>query len=101
MPQSEPARYARGRALIRGRQCDEAQRVLDALAKAAPDNLFYTLALVDLDISRQQLGKAAQTLELALQARPSSYPLRAAWADLLGRQQRFAEAGRAYRCPPA
>jgi predicted Zn-dependent protease len=86
-PKSEPARYGLGLALIRARQFDEAQQVLAALASAAPDNLFYTLALIDLDISRQQLSKAAQRLEQALQAHPSSYPLRAARADLLGRQE--------------
>lgn len=91
-PKSEPARYGLGLALIRARQFDEAQQVLAALASAAPDNLFYTLALIDLDISRQQLSKAAQRLEQALQAHPSSYPLRAARADLLGRQEKFREA---------
>lgn len=91
-PASEPARYGLGLALIRARQFDEARQTLDTLAAAAPDNLFYTLALIDLDISRQQLDKAGQKLEQALQSHPSSYPLRAARADLLSRQQRHSEA---------
>ncbi|MBS7325028.1 MAG: M48 family metallopeptidase [Thiopseudomonas sp.] len=91
-PSSEPARYGLALALIRGHQLDEASTILDTLAKAAPDNLFYLLAQVDLDISRAQLERASARLQAALQKTPASFPLLAARADLLARQQRYAEA---------
>lgn len=91
-PTSEPARYGLGLALTRARQFDEADKVLHELARQSPDNLFYSLALIDLDISRGHLSKAEQKLEQALQKNPSSYPLKAARADLLNRQQRYQEA---------
>ncbi len=91
-PDSEPARYGLGLALIRARQFAEADKTLNTLASKAPDNIFYTLALIELNISRQHLDKAGQRLEQALKQFPSSYPLQAAQADLLGRQQRYEEA---------
>ena len=91
-PTSEPARYGLGLALTRARQFDEADKVLSELANQSPNNLFYSLALVDLDISRGRLSQAEKKLEQALQNNPSSYPLKAARADLLSRQQLYQQA---------
>lgn len=91
-PSSEPARYGLVLALIRAHQLDEAEKQLAPLTGNAPDNLFYLLAQVDLDISRKQFDRAASRLQPALQKYPASFPLLAARADLLARQQRYAEA---------
>lgn len=91
-PLNEPARYGLALALIRASQLHEAGQVLDVLTRNAPDNLFYLLAQVDLDISRQQLDKAEQRLRAGLQKFPANFPLQAARADLLSRQQRYPEA---------
>mgnify|MGYP002735206625 FL=1 len=91
-PQNEAARYGLALALIRARQPEQARSELDGLLAKRPDNLYYILAAVDLDISNRQNGRALQRITAALQEQPFNYPLQAAQIDLLMREQKHAEA---------
>lgn len=91
-PDSQPARYGLGLALIRAQQPVQARETFQQLLQKAPDNLFYLLGQADAEISAGQLQRARQLIEQAMQRYPASYPAQAANADVLTREKRYAEA---------
>lgn len=86
------ARYGLVLALIRAHELKQARQQLEQLTRLSGENVFYTLAYVDLEISEKSYTAAEQRVLNALKQHPASFPLKAAQVDILTRQKRYQEA---------
>lgn len=93
-PDNLSARYGLALALIRAGQLQEAGQQIKQLLAKEPENLFFILAQVDLDMSRKNYAAAEQRVNQALKKLPTNYPLQAAKVEILIAKQDYPEAER-------
>lgn len=91
-PKSDIARYGLAIAQIKGSQLNEARENLKLLLAKSPNEIIYNLAQIELDISSGRLPDAVQRTDRMLAQYPGNYPLRQLQVDLLGKQNKPAEA---------
>ncbi|MBZ5756979.1 M48 family metalloprotease [Pseudomonas sp. S5(2021)] len=91
-PKLDAARYGLALAQIKAGQLDEARQNLASLLKGAPDDLYYNLAQVELEMTANELEAAAARVQRLLVQYPDNYPLRQARVDVLMKLNRLAEA---------
>ncbi|MGM8935530.1 M48 family metalloprotease [Pseudomonas neustonica] len=91
----DAARYGLALALTRGGQHDQAEETLAPLLEKEPHNLTVALAQVEIDNNRGRLASALTRTRELLRNYPGNYPLQFIEADLLLKQQNYAEAEQA------
>jgi len=91
----DAARYGLALALSRGGQHDEASEALAPLLKENPNSLPFNLAQIELDTNAGRLAQALERTRTMQQRFPNNFPLDFAEADLLLKQQQYADAERA------
>jgi beta-barrel assembly-enhancing protease len=94
-PQMEAARYGLVLAQIKGGQLKQARESLQPLLTAAPNDVNYNLAQIELDMAANRLNDAEDRLKRLLGLFPNNYPINQANVDLLMKQQRIQDAERA------
>lgn len=94
-PQMEAARYGLVLAQIKGGQLKQARETLQPLLTAAPNDVNYNLAQIELDMAANRLNDAENRLTRMLSLFPNNYPINQANVDLLMKQQRIQDAERA------
>ena len=94
-PQLEAARYGLVIAQIKGGQLKQARDSLQPLLMAAPNDVNYNLAQIELDMAANRLNDAEKRLTRLLNLFPHNYPINQANVDLLMKQQRIQDAERA------
>lgn len=94
-PQMEAARYGLVLAQIKGGQLKQARESLQPLLTAAPNDVNYNLAQIELDMAANRLNDAENRLTRLLSLFPNNYPINQANVDLLMKQQRIQDAERA------
>lgn len=94
-PQMEAARYGLVLAQIKGGQLKQARGTLQPLLTAAPNDVNYNLAQIELDMAANRLNDAENRLTRMLSLFPNNYPINQANVDLLMKQQRIQDAERA------
>jgi len=82
-PKLQAARYGLALAQIKSGQHQQARESLQPLLQAAPDDITYNLAQVELDIAANRLPDAQSRIERLMRDFPSNYPLNQARIDLL------------------
>ncbi|MFZ3206203.1 MAG: M48 family metalloprotease [Pseudomonas sp.] len=87
-PKLQAARYGLALAQIKSGQHQQARESLQPLLQAAPDDISYNLAQVELDIAANRLPEAQSRIERLMRDYPSNYPLNQAHIDLLMKQGR-------------
>jgi len=87
-PKLQAARYGLALAQIKSGQHQQARESLQPLLQAAPDDITYNLAQVELDIAANRLPEAQSRIERLMRDYPSNYPLNQARIDLLMKQGR-------------
>src|SRR3990167_8236676 len=87
-PKLQAARYGLALAQIKIGQHQQARESLQPLLQAAPDDITYNLAQVELDIAANRLPEAQSRIERLMRDYPSNYPLNQARIDLLMKQGR-------------
>lgn len=85
-PKLQAARYGLALAQIKSGQHQQARESLQPLLQAAPDDITYNLAQVELDIAANRLPDAQSRIERLMRDYPSNYPLNQARIDLLMKQ---------------
>ena len=85
-PKLQAARYGLALAQIKSGQHQQARESLQPLLQAAPDDITYNLAQVELDIAANRLPDAQSRIERLMRDFPSNYPLNQARIDLLLKQ---------------
>jgi len=85
-PKLQAARYGLALAQIKSGQHQQARESLQPLLQAAPDDITYNLAQVELDIAANRLPDAQSRIERLMRDFPSNYPLNQARIDLLMKQ---------------
>jgi predicted Zn-dependent protease len=83
----EAARYGLVLALISAGRPDEASLELDTIWSGDPDRLEYVLADTDIDLLRNEPGKAVNKLAARLDLAPGNHPLTMAYANALMKNQ--------------
>ncbi|WP_372875350.1 M48 family metalloprotease [Pseudomonas sp.] len=94
-PELQAARYGLALAQIKRGQHQQARESLQPLLQAAPDDITYNLAQVELDIASGRLAEAQSHVERLMHNYPNNYPLNQARIDLLMKQGRPQDAERA------
>ena len=94
-PQMEAARYGLAIAQIKSGQQKQARETLQPLLDAAPNDVSYNLAQIELDMASSRLDDAQKRITRLLSLYPSNYPVNQARIDLLMKQGRTQEAERA------
>lgn len=94
-PKLQAARYGLALAQIKSGQHQQARESLQPLLQAAPDDISYNLAQVELDIAANRLPEAQSRIERLMRDYPSNYPLNQAHIDLLMKQGNARDAERA------
>jgi predicted Zn-dependent protease len=94
-PKLQAARYGLALAQIKRGQHQQARESLQPLLQAAPDDITYNLAQVELDIASGRLAEAQSRIERLMHNYPNNYPLNQARIDLLMKQGRPQDAERA------
>ena len=94
-PKLEAARYGLALAQIKRGQHQQARKSLQPLLQAAPDDITYNLAQVELDIASNRLAEAQSRIERLMRDYPNNYPLSQARIDLLMKQGLTRDAERA------
>lgn len=94
-PKLQAARYGLALAQIKSGQHQQARESLQPLLQAAPDDITYNLAQVELDIAANRLPDAQSRIERLMRDFPSNYPLNQARIDLLMKQGNARDAERA------
>jgi predicted Zn-dependent protease len=94
-PKLQAARYGLALAQIKRGQHQQARESLKPLLQAAPDDITYNLAQVELDIASGRLAQAQSRIERLMHNYPNNYPLNQARIDLLMKQGRPQDAERA------
>lgn len=94
-PKLEAARYGLALAQIKRGQHQQARESLQPLLQAAPDDITYNLAQVELDIAASRLPEAQSRIERLMHNYPNNYPLNQARINLLMKQGRPQDAERA------
>ena len=94
-PKLQAARYGLALAQIKSGQHQQARESLQPLLQAAPDDITYNLAQVELDIAANRLPDAQSRIERLIRDFPSNYPLNQARIDLLMKQGNARDAERA------
>ncbi len=94
-PKLQAARYGLALAQIKSGQHQQARESLQPLLQAAPDDITYNLAQVELDIAANRLPDAQSRIERLMRDFPSNYPLNQARIDLLMKQGSPRDAERA------
>lgn len=94
-PQLEAARYGLVIAQIKGGQLKQARDSHQPLLTAAPNDVNYNLAQIELDMAANRLSDAEKRLTRLLNLFPHNYPINQANVDLLMKQQRIQDAERA------
>ncbi|WP_172145495.1 M48 family metalloprotease [Pseudomonas tumuqii] len=94
-PKLQAARYGLALAQIKSGQHQQARESLQPLLQAAPDDITYNLAQVELDIAANRLPEAQSRIERLMRDFPSNYPLNQARIDLLMKQGNARDAERA------
>jgi len=77
------ARYGYALGLVRGNHIRAARAASDALLARHPNQAEFIILEAWLDAKRGAAGRAIETLRTAVELRPSSLPLRIAYADIL------------------
>ncbi|KKN97933.1 hypothetical protein LCGC14_0151300 [marine sediment metagenome] len=91
----DAARYGLALALTRGGQHSTAEETLAPLLQKEPHNLTVALAQVEIDSNRGRLAAALSRTRELMQNYPGNFPLQFTEADLLLKQQDYAEAAKA------
>jgi predicted Zn-dependent protease len=94
-PKLQAARYGLALAQIKRGQHQQARKSLQPLLQAAPDDITYNLAQVELDIASNRLAEAQSRIERLMRDYPNNYPLSQARIDLLMKQGLTRDAERA------
>jgi predicted Zn-dependent protease len=94
-PKLQAARYGLALAQIKRGQHQQARESLQPLLQAAPDDITYNLAQVELDIASGRLAQAQSRIERLMHNYPNNYPLNQARIDLLMKQGHPQDAERA------
>ncbi|WP_407651834.1 M48 family metalloprotease [Halopseudomonas oceani] len=89
------ARYGLALALSRGGEHAEARTTLAPLLEATPDDLTVNLAQIELDTNAGRLEQALERNRRLQQRFPGNFPLEFSEADLLMKQQQYADAEKA------
>lgn len=89
------ARYGLALALSRGGEHGEASSTLAPLLEATPDDLTINLAQIEIDTNAGRLAQALERNRRLQQRYPDNFALAFSEADLLMKQQHYAEAERA------
>ncbi|MDX1725504.1 MAG: M48 family metalloprotease [Pseudomonas sp.] len=87
-PKLEAARYGLALAQIKRGQHQQARESLQPLLQAAPEDITYNLAQVELDIAASRLAQAQSRIERLMHNFPNNYPLNQARINLLMKQGR-------------
>jgi predicted Zn-dependent protease len=87
-PKLEAARYGLALAQIKRGQHQQASESLQPLLQAAPEDITYNLAQVELDIAASRLAEAQSRIERLMHNYPNNYPLNQARINLLMKQGR-------------
>ena len=87
-PKLEAARYGLALAQIKRGQHQQARESLQPLLQAAPEDITYNLAQVELDIAASRLAEAQSRIERLMHNFPNNYPLNQARINLLMKQGR-------------
>ena len=87
-PKLEAARYGLALAQIKRGQHQQARESLQPLLQAAPEDITYNLAQVELDIAASRLAEAQSRIERLMHNYPNNYPLNQARINLLMKQGR-------------
>ncbi|UJJ32282.1 M48 family metalloprotease [Halopseudomonas maritima] len=91
----DAARYGLALALSRGGQHAEASETMAPLLEQQPNSLPFNLAQIELDSNAGRLQQALERTRQQQARFPGNFPLAFAEADLLLKQQQYAEAERA------
>jgi predicted Zn-dependent protease len=83
----EAARYGLVLALTAAGRPDEASLELDSIWSGDPDRLEYVIADAEIDIQRNEPGKAARKLASRVKLSPGNHPLTMAYANSLMKNQ--------------
>lgn len=90
--QREASRYGLTLALTEAAQYEEAREQLAPLLEARPDHIAYILADARIDSGAGNYAAAADTLSSALTINPGNHPLTMAYAQVLLRMNKTAQA---------
>ncbi|MGL4192641.1 MAG: beta-barrel assembly-enhancing protease [Vibrio sp.] len=92
-PNLQPAiQYGKALVYLDLKQFDQAEPLLSQLVSQQPDNPFYLDAISDLYLDTQQATKAQSRLETALKQTPNNPVLTINYANVLLKQDKFADA---------
>ena len=91
----DAARYGLALALSRSGQHDEANEALAPLLTESPNSRLFNLAQIELDTNAGRLVQALERTHTMQQRFPNNFPLDFVEADLLLKQQQYADAERA------
>ncbi|WP_437881539.1 M48 family metalloprotease [Pseudomonas sp. LRF_L74] len=94
-PKLEAARYGLALAQTKAGQLNEARAQLQQLLQKSPDDLFYNLAMVDVDITNNRIADARTRIERLRTLYPDSYPVEQTRVDLMLKQNQSKDAEQA------
>lgn len=88
-PNDVALQYGLALSFIRNNNLDDARSVLTKLLATAPDNIFYNLPYIHLDMLQGRVDDVNQRIKKLLAKYPNSYPIKKTYADVLVWQRNY------------
>ena len=93
-PDDFALQYGLALSLIRNNNLDEARKFLTKLLATAPDNIFYNLPYLQIDMSQKRVNDVNQRIQKLLTNYPNNYPVKKTYVDILVWQRDYQAANR-------
>lgn len=85
----EVSTYGLAVALTRANKTEEAKKVLQPLLDAAPENLYYVIAMAEIEAEEQNFDKAVARLEKQVKRFPKHHALNIRFAEILMKASKY------------